>query len=443
MDELSSFYKLIAGKQFNKNLSLEDARELVKRINEFLYANYDGIGSTEALGTSYPYLSDFHKYWESYHKEILDCKINEDICEQVADVLHNLYVNTYGKAFQSVYNTQGLSLEEVCLVRFMSANQDFRGSRDFSELAKIYNDDNSIFDIAHIAAEPETFLKEIKVFNLGQSDKRVLYAQNAALFVLQHGGTPYNLINVFNGDIYALRKAIIGCESSGYGNKKTDMFLRDMVVLGVWNSVSNIEKLDVASDVNTIKVALRTGIISTAIPLVSSFLDIFCHQYTYIDEMNALAWRRVWEIWSMKYPAETVISPCMIDYYVYNVIGRQFCRKSLVIFECEKDHHTFAWHSVRNKTCQICYNASKKNRVSARIIRRLLPCSHPDGGIAIAQTDYAKTLPANNKITQCPFATICSDKKHLAPPKSISILGQTGWTSAYTKKEQGGGGLMA
>lgn len=52
------------------------------------------------------------------------------------------------------------------------------------------------------------------------------------------------------------------------------MFLRDMVVLGIWQNVDGFDKIDVASDINTIKVALRTGIIKTEIPLVSSFLDI-------------------------------------------------------------------------------------------------------------------------------------------------------------------------
>lgn len=33
--------------------------------------------------------------------------------------------------------------------------------------------------------------------------------------------------------------------------------------------------------------------------------------------------------------------------------------------------------------------------------------------------------------------------KKLMPPKSISILGQTGWTTAYTEIGIGGGGLMA
>ena len=114
------------------------------------------------------------------------------------------------------------------------------------------------------------------------------------------------------------------------------MFVRDMVVLEIWNEVKGFEKIDVASDVNTIKVALRTGILKTAIPLVSSFLDIFCYQYGYIDEMNANAWRRVWEIWKKTYPEECISSPCLMDYFVYKVVGKQFCKESLSIYKCEK-----------------------------------------------------------------------------------------------------------
>lgn len=41
------------------------------------------------------------------------------------------------------------------------------------------------------------------------------------------------------------------------------------------------------------------------------------------------------------------------------------------------------------------------------------------------------------------FSEICGESKNLMPPKSISILGQTGWTTAYARNDEGGGGLMA
>ena len=180
--------------------------------------------------------------------------------------------------------------------------------------------------------------------------------------------------------------------------------------------------------------------IQTAIPLVSSFLDIFCYQYEYIDEMNAAAWRRVWKIWTQKYPEESIPSPCLMDYFVYNVVGRQFCKENLFFFACPNGH-VFKWHSSRNTTCQVCYKHRVRG-VHATVIRRCIPCEDEEGFIALQHTKYVRSLPANQKLSQCPFIGICKNK-HLRPPKSISIMGQTGWQSAYTNKEEGGGGLMA
>lgn len=422
-------------------MNIEGARKIVQVINDFLYTTHDGIGSITTLGTRFTYFSEFHKFWHEHYKDILNCTIDEEICEKVADALHNVYVMTNGDAFKSVWNTYGLAKEDVCRVRFFTANQDFRGSRNFSELAEVYESDNSIFDTQNIYDAPANFLKDIKIGQLSQNDKREKYAQSIAKFLLNHGCTPFEVIDKYDRDIYKLRNAMIEC-NAGYGNKKADMFVRDMVVLGIWKDVTGFDKIDVASDVNTIKVALRTGIIKTEIPLVSSFLDIFCYQYGYIDYMNAKAWRKVWEIWNAKYPAENIESPCLLDYFVYNVIGKQFCKESLYIFKGKECGHIFRWHSAKNKTCQICFKGGN-GRTPATAIKRVLPCCDEKGSVAILMTDYVKKLPADKKIDRCPLSEICADKKDRMPPKSISILGQTGWQSAYTKTGQGGGGLMA
>ena len=217
-----------------------------------------------------------------------------------------------------------------------------------------------------------------------------------------------------------------------------------MVVLGIWPNVQNFECIDVASDINTVKVALRTGILKTAIPLLSSFLDIFCYQYAYVDEMNASAWRRVWEIWKNRYPEECIDSPCLMDYFVYNVVGKQFCKESLAIYQCDSEDHTFKWHSSKNRTCQICHRNGHRG-VTATCIQKVLPCNDQDGRIAILQSDFVRNLPPEQRFEECPLKNICDENelKQLQPPKSISILGQTGWITAYTEKGNGGGGLMA
>lgn len=422
-------------------MNVDGARKVVRAINEYLYTSYERIGEIQMLGTTFEYFSDFHKFWNNHHEEILGCTIDDEICEKVADSLHDVYITTNGDAFKSVWDTCGLTKEQVCRVRFLTANQDFRGSRSFSDLARVFESDNSIFDENNIKEDPLDFLKAIEVGTLSQNDKRINYAKNISGFLLAHGCSPYEIINKYNRDVYSLRNAIIAC-NAGYGNKKADMFIRDMVVLGIWMNVTGFENINVASDINTIKIALRTGIIKTEIPLVSSFLDIFCYQYSYIDDMNAKAWRRVWEIWNDKYPNEQIASPCLLDYFVYNVVGRQFCKESLSIFKGDNCGHIFRWHSGQNKTCQVCHAQGVK-RQPASVINKVMPCCDNEGYVAIHMSDYVKSLPNNKKIHKCPFSDICADRKHMMPPKSISILGQTGWQSAYSIKGQGGGGLMA
>lgn len=141
-------------------LDIEGARKIVQQINEFLYTTHPDIGTIEKFGSKFDYFSDFHKFWHKYHKEILNCEIDEYICEKVADALHSIFIQTNGKVFTSIYDTCGLSDEDVCRVRFLTANQDFRGSRSFSFLADVFECDNAIFDENNILADPEDFLKK-------------------------------------------------------------------------------------------------------------------------------------------------------------------------------------------------------------------------------------------------------------------------------------------
>lgn len=445
MKELENFYnKLCEITDCNTELTIDSARKIVQQINEFLFTNYEGIGNTQALGETFQYLSEFHKFWETYHKEILDIKIDEIQCEKVVDALIPIYDLTEGSAFKEVYDTGNLTPEEICKIRFLTANQEFRTSIGFSDFAKLYDSDNGVFDIQVINANPQAFLASLGLSGLSQSDKRILYAKSITDFLIEKQCEPYELLSYYQNDLYRLREDLISYQGSGFGNKKTDMFIRDMVVLGVWKDVKNFDKIDVASDVNTNKVALRSGIIKSAIPLVSSFIDIFCHQYSYVDQMNALAWRKVWEIWQKKYPDRELLSPCLLDYFVYNVIGKQFCKESLSIFKCDTEEHVFRWHSGNNKRCQICYSKKIKDRSATRIAL-VKPCTDVEGFVKILKTPFVTELPEDKKITECPLKKVCSEygKQNLMPPKSISIKGRTGWTEAYSDKDNGGGGLMA
>ena len=344
--------------------------------------------------------------------------------------------------FYELYNTFSLKPDEICKIRYFAANQDFRGSRDFEDLFQRYSDDPTIFDKDKINKDPIGFLKDIGITSLSQSDKRIKYAFIASQILIDNNIEPFQLFDHFRKDLYKIRNFLLANRGSGFGNKKTDMFIRDMVVLGVWKNSVNFKKIDVASDINTVKVSLRTGILKTAIPLVSSFLDIFCYQYGLIDEMNALAWRKVWEKWNVLYPTTCIESPSLIDYFVYRVMGKDFCKEKLCIFQCDSGKHQFKWHSGRNKTCQIC----KKQK--AHIIKKALPCTDPEGYLVIEKSEFVSGDHALlRNIRECPLTKVCDVKspnfRKFNPPKSISILGQTGWESARAMKSEGGGGLMA
>lgn len=449
MDEFNKFFKTILNNakiSISRELSIDEIRFIISKINEFFYTSHHEIGSTSALNKDFQYFSEFHKFWEKNHKKILNPKIDLEKCGLVADVLHDLFLRDKHKIFYELYDTNNLLPEEICKVRYFSANQDFRGSRDIYKLFIKYSEDPSIFDKENIFNNPEDFLKNIGVTKLSQNDKRVKFSKTAACLLVDKEIEPYDLLEICDNDILNVRNLLLNNTGSGFGNKKTDMFLRDMVVLGVWRDVKNFNKLDVASDINTVKVALRTGILKTDIPLLSSFLDIFCYQYTLIDEINALAWRKVWEKWMEKYPNECVDSPSLIDYLVYRIIGREFCKESLCYYNCEDGQHIFPWHSPRNKTCQTCYKQNKRKKAS--LIKKALPCSDDNGVIVISKNKYVATKDSPLfGISRCPFVDVCkpqnADFKKLNPPKSISILGATGWDSARAEINEGGGGLMS
>ncbi len=58
---------------------------------------------------------------------------------------------------------------------------------------------------------------------------------------------------------------------------------------------------------------------------------------------------------AQKYPNHCIESPILMDYLIYRVIGKEFCKEKLTFFECETGKHKFKWHSSSNRTCQICF----------------------------------------------------------------------------------------
>jgi len=423
---------------------IEIARRFIEKLNEYLFQTYRGIGITHALDDEeFQYFSEFHKFWEAHHREILNVRFSQSQVAAAARALHSA-TKTYGSSILKLdiaKQVGGLAPQAVAQVRFFTANQDWREPPE-NPWAK-YLEDPAIYEPIEIRDDPSTFLKELGVTRLSQSDKRLDFARNAARFLIERQVTAYDLAKLCNYDAAQIRDTLVTQANMGYGPKKANMFVRDMYVLKVWPNLTNLEAIDVASDVNTMKLALRARILQTDIPLVSSFLDIFCYQYEYISVASASAWRLVWTKWKEENPETAPASPCLMDFLLYR-IGRDYCDDIAVLYQCQDNSSHCFWHfGARLKRCRYCRSETER-------IESLLPCQVPKDQLP-RQANGQLMLNEQNLFSKfdgvCILEPVCSPRsamfKKLSPPMSISIKGRTGWTQSYSYRDQGGGGMMA
>jgi len=419
------------------------AQRFLEKLNEYFFQTYAGIGITIFEDDEFQYFSEFHKFWEAHHREILNARIDNQQARLAARSLSSA-VSKYGNSILMVtHETQGLTPEAIAQVRFFTANQDFR--RPPQDQFGKYLDDPTRFDPGEIVDDPADFLSFLGATRLSQTDKRLDFARNAARFLLENTATAFDIARHHDNDASRIREALVSRPNMGYGLKKANMFIRDMVELGVWPVLRNYEIVDVASDINTMKLALRTRILRTEIDLLSSFLDIFCYQYGYIDEMSAKSWRAVWEEWHNMDPLTVPSSPCQMDFLLYR-IGREYCDDIVVQYKCDNGH-IFHHFGARLRNCPPCRNAGR--RVRASPCSRLLPCQlhsadlpRESGQLLLRDSNLLKMFDG-----VCILEATCEPKSEafraLNPPKSISIKGETSWTKSYSYKERGGGGMMA
>ena len=425
------------------------ARRFLSAANRFFYQTYEGIGVADFEGTEFRYVSDFHRFWEQNHEEILNVAINREQARLAAVALRATWLAHGEDVFRVNHNLHGLTPQQLAQVRFLTANQDFRQPPD--DQFTVFLDHPEVFDPAAVSEDPDDFLTSMGLNRLSQSDKRRDFARNAARFLTENQINAFQIAEHFDNDAAAIRQAIIGFGNTGYGEKKTNMFIRDMFVWNVWPGMANFDRIDVASDINTMKVALRTRILQTDIPLLSSFLDIFCHQYGHIDRMSAQAWRAVWEEWRTLDFTTAPASPCLLDFIIYR-LGREYCKPMAGRYECEIGGHHYYHYGNRKveRICAICSAQVPPVRNMARLTDYVMPCQvpaaalprNPDGSLRLDADNLLHTLQG-----QCLFTPVCrpttDEFRLLMPPRSISVKGQTGWTDAYSDVEQGGGGLSS
>lgn len=366
---------------------------ILSQISQFFYAQpaaLRGIKCNTAWGTA-DYFSEFHKFWEEHHEFVLGVSVNEAQCKKVAERLETSY-NPFSPS--SVFDTYQLTPQQIANTRLFTAIQDFGFGlkRDFFALAQ---EQPYLFEPTEVIRHPNYARQQLEYLGVAdyQPDKRMEWASRCAEWlVANYDGEAFNLGGKHSYNAVEIRNALVEA-TVGMNEKKADMFMRDMQELGVWE-LKQFEEVSVASDMNTMRIALRLGIVSTRIPLLSSFLDVFCYQYGVIDRATASSWRRVWELWCQIPNNHSPTSPAYIDFLIYNM-GRNCCKLS-------------------KRRCEEQCTVLQRQRC---VLNKL---ALPDCG------------------GWCIFKGLCGEEtRKLNPPKSISIFGRYGWTTAYS--DDGGG----
>jgi len=389
MDEESKSFRLPKNEE-----GYRMAAKVLWALNRFLY-----ISTNE---TKRGYISKYHEFWEEEHEGILKIEINEDKCFQFAAKLEHIFA-TYGRLRPRIDERLALTPKLIANARLFTAVQDFK-IRFRQSPYSIASNRPELFQASSILEKPgivDELLRELGADS--QYDKRRKFARLCAqLLVEKYDGEAYNIPKLHSGDAVKVREALVDNPderfkgSLGFSEKKANMFIRDMYELGIWSTLTNLENLDVSSDANTMRVALRSGIVKTRIPLLTSYLDVYCYQYDAVDVAVSKAWRKVWEVWGKLPDHHRVDAPAFFDFLIYR-IGQICCKPN-------------------TRACE-------------------MPCS----GVKLQRL---RELISDSNGT-CPFIDICGEStKRLNPPRSISKYGATSWTSGVTN-EGGGGGISS
>jgi len=306
---------------------IASARIFLSELNRFLY---QGVGVSEP-----DLVSAFHGWWRDHADQVLNFCVNEVQCLAVARILDPVFRDPDGFPGLEIHppvSRKGVSAKIVANVRFFTAIQDFKidiykkGRNPFLKALQA----PAWFDPRRVAEDDKLvgeFLEFIEATG-SQGDKRRGWMTAAAQFLVEeHAGSAWNLGPDLAFDAARIREELASRGNLGYSEKKATIFLRDMADWGVWPGLSNTEVLNVASDQNTMRIALRTGILHPAIPLLASYLDVYCYQYGLTDRMTQLAWRKVWEQWANVAGNARPAGPASVDYVLYKSVGKAFCKK--------------------------------------------------------------------------------------------------------------------
>jgi hypothetical protein len=289
--------------------------DILSKLNDFFYHEF--------YGNNRKFISKYHKFWEENHEKIIDAKINENSCRKISKILEHIFSK---KSFPVSGDIKGLNPNQIANARYFTIVQDFK-IRFRIDPYSLVKQKPYLFDAKEILNDFPNKVDEL-LNHLGaksQTDKRHKFAKLCAeLLIEKYNGDAFNIGKTHNYDAKEIIDVLVNNPDKkfllqlGFSVKKATIFIRDMVDFGVWK-IKNPEILDLPSDSNTMKVALRTGIIRTRVPLLTSYLDVYCFQYGLIDKKCREAWRKVWEFWGEIHNNHRLPSPASFDFLIYRV----------------------------------------------------------------------------------------------------------------------------
>ncbi|MDU4889426.1 MAG: hypothetical protein E6344_04515 [Clostridium sp.] len=311
-------------KEVSKLDEIKVAQVMLSKLNSYLYQDNG------------EYISLYHEYWGRNHAKIIEGCINTDKAKEIAIKFDDIFKNKdkyIGIELSPMIDKNGLRKNDIANVRFFTAIQDFKiniykaGRDPFQE----YHKNPQWFNAQNIKENDSIvndFLKYLEATG-SQGDKREKWMKTAAVFLIEnYNGDAYNIYEQCNNDVLKVREVLADNAEIGYSRKKADMLIRDMLDWGVWEPEKNVEQLNVASDSNTMRVALRTSLLETKIPLLASYLDVYCYQYGLMDRLTQEAWRTVWNEWKQLPDNAAPPAPASMDYLIYKSIGKNNCKKN-------------------------------------------------------------------------------------------------------------------
>jgi hypothetical protein len=372
---------------------LEKVAHALWQLNEFLYVTTDRQKGDE--------ISAYHQFWKRNCAHILKLGIDSQKCRAVAERLEHVFANPGSGLRPSLPDGLSLTQDQIANARFFTAVQDFTIGFDRHLPYRLAKKKPEMFDADKILNDDgliDELLRELGADS--QHDKRRQFARlSAQLLQEDFGGSAANIAKINHNDAVKIRDCLVHNPDQRYegklgiSDKKANMLIRDMYELKVWNNLTNLEMLDVSSDANTMRIALRLGILRSRIPLLASYLDVYCYQYGEVDFLSSQAWRRVWDEWGKIPHNHRVAAPGFFDFFIFR-IGQICCKPN-------------------RRACEKPCRSSSLDK-----LRELVPLT--DG--------------------YCPFKGLEEETaRMLNPPKSISRLGRTGWKKGKTNMGGGGG----